>query len=94
LEYLADQSLINSPKAAPDMTISSGVPSGWGDGLGDLDGTDKLDPCPRRRPKRLGGFDELLEWVLGEMLGVEDREGGTDGVGVAYSSRPPGKTIL
>ena len=75
------------------MTISSGVPSGWGDGLGVLDGMDKLDPCPRRRPKRLG-FHELLEWVLGVMLGVGDREGGTDAAGVAYASKPPGNTIL
>lgn len=75
------------------MTASSGSPSGWGDGLGVLDGTVKLEPYPRKRPKRLG-FDEVLEWVLGAMLGVEDREGGNDADGVLYSSKPPGKTTL
>jgi len=75
------------------MTISSGKPSGWGDGLEALDGTVKLEPCPMKRPKR-PGFDDVLEWVLGVMLGVEDREGGNDADGVANSSKPPGNTTL
>lgn len=64
------------------MTISSGNPSGRGDGLEVLDGTVKFELFPRKRPKILG-FDETLEWVLGAMLGVEDREGGKDADGVA-----------
>jgi hypothetical protein len=64
------------------MTVSSGRPSGRGDGLGVLDGTVKLEPYPRKRPMMLG-FDEVLEWVLGAILGVEDREGGNDGEGVS-----------
>jgi len=63
------------------MAISSGGPSRRGDGLGVLDGTVKLEPCPRKRPKRLG-FGAVLEFVLGAMLGVEDREGGNDADGV------------
>jgi hypothetical protein len=32
--------------------------------------------------------------VLGAMLGVEDREGGNDAVGVSRSSKPLGNTTL
>lgn len=63
------------------MTNSSGVPSGRGDRLGVVDGTAKLEPYPRKRPKRLG-LGGVLEWVLGAMLGVEEREGGCDCGGV------------
>lgn len=75
------------------MTVSSGDPSGRDDGLGVLDEGDKLEPPPRKRPKR-PGFSEAVERVLGAMLGVEDREGGDDAAGVSKSSRPPGNTIL
>ena len=84
---------MSSPNAVPETTISSGRPSGWGDGLGVLEGTVKVEPCPRKRPKR-PGFGEMLDLVLGAMLGVEDRDGGNDAEGVAYSSKPPGNTIL
>jgi len=75
------------------MTVSSGGPSGLGDGLGVLDGGAKLELPPRKRPKR-PGFNEETEWVLGVMLGVEDLEGGIDLPGVSKSSKPPGNTIL
>ena len=74
------------------MIVSSGGPSGW-DGLGALDGGAKLELLPRKRPKR-PGFNAVTEWVLGAILGVEDREGGIDAVGVSKSSKPPGNTTL
>lgn len=92
-KYVVDGSQISLPNAVPEMTISSGVPSDWSDGLGVLDGTVKFEPYPRKRPKRLG-FDEMLELVLGVMLGVEAREGGNDVDNIACSSKPPGKTTL
>ena len=90
---IVDRSPTSLPNAVPEITVSSGGPSGWGDGLGVLDGTVKFEPCPRKRPRRLG-LDEELEWVLGVMLGVEDREGGNDADGVAHPSKPPGNTTL
>ena len=75
------------------MTISSGGPSGWGDGLGGLDTRVKLELLPRKRPKRLD-FDGMLDWVPGWTLGVEDREGGNDVAGVSKLSKPSGNTTL
>ena len=82
-----------SPNAVPEMTVSSGGPSGWSDGLGALDGGVEFELPTRKRLKR-PGFNELAEWVLGAMLGVEDREGGIDAAGVSKSFKPPGNTIL
>lgn len=81
------------PNAVPEITASSGSPSGRGDGLGVLDEGIEPELLPRKRPKRLG-FNEMLEWVLGEMLGVGDREEGKDAAGVSKSSKPPGNTTL
>lgn len=84
---------MNLPNAVPEMTVSSGRPSGCGGGLDVLEGAVEIVPYPSQRPKRLG-FDEVLEWVLGAMLGVGDREAGVDCEGVAWSSKPLGNTTL
>ena len=81
---------MSPPNAVPEITVSSGRPSGSGEGLGVLDGTVELVLLPRKRLNRLG----LDEWVLGVMLGVEDREVGNDCDGVPYASSPPGNTTL
>jgi len=57
---LADLPPKKSPNAVPEMTVSSGGPSGLGDGLGVLDGGAKFEPPPRKRPKR-PGFNEEME---------------------------------